>query len=114
MPPYLLIWWKIYAIYRLQTSRTYFVQPKVTTAKSHKIDCYRKEGTPTGKLTKWIWQLEMYLYEIIHRPGHRIPHVDALSRRTLNTLSMQGFWSKDEFVVAQEEDSGYRESKEIG
>lgn len=35
----------------------------------------------TGRLYRWSLLLSPYNYEIIHRPGKALPHVDSLSRR---------------------------------
>ena len=66
----------------------------------------RKMKNPSGKLARWILRLEEYSFEVIHKPGNLIPHVDALSRTpVVNAIFVNGFWSRDEFVVAQNEDS---------
>ena len=62
----------------------------------------RKMKNPSGKLARWIVRLEEYSFEVIHKPRNLITHVDALSRMpVVNAIFMSGFWSRDEFVVAQ-------------
>eukprot|EP00794_Sanderia_malayensis_P001575 gene1575-1741_t len=65
----------------------------------------RKMKNPSGKLARWLLRLEEYSFEVINKPGKLMPHVDALSRKpVVNAIFVSGFWSKDEFAVAQSED----------
>ena len=41
------------------------------------------KANPTGRIARWMLQLSEYNFTIQHKPGVRIPHVDALSRSPL-------------------------------
>ena len=45
------------------------------------IKFMQKSKFPSGRLFRWIEQLQQYEYTVEHVPGKLIPHVDALSRR---------------------------------
>ena len=72
----------------------------------------RSFKTPTGKLARWILRLEEYSYEVVHKPGKLMSHVDALSRQpVVNAIFVNGFWSEEDFVAAQREDKEISEVK---
>src|ERR1044071_6052400 len=57
-------------------------QNKFTIITDHKVlETLRKHELPMiGRRTRWILKLEQYNFQIIHRSGKKITHVDALSR----------------------------------
>ena len=59
---------------------------------------------PQGKLARWILRLEEYNYDVIHKPGRLMSHVDALSRQTsVKAIFVSGFWTQEDFTVAHKQ-----------
>ena len=55
---------------------------------------------PNGKLARWLLRLEEFDYEVIHKPGHLMQHVDALSRAPVDGIVISG-WTREEFEELQ-------------
>ena len=52
----------------------------------------QKIKEPTGTLARWILRVEEYTYEVIHKQGKLIAHVDTLSRQTpVKAIFVNGF-----------------------
>lgn len=61
--------------------RPYIYGSKFTVHTDHwALQWLRKFKNPTGRLARWALALQDYDFDVIHRPGKQIPHVDALSR----------------------------------
>ncbi|GFU35316.1 retrovirus-related Pol polyprotein from transposon 17.6 [Trichonephila clavipes] len=65
----------------------YYMSKKTNTAEekydSYELEHFRrlcKKGDLITRITRWVLQLEEFDYEIEHRAGSHIKHVDALSR----------------------------------
>ena len=70
-------------VWGLTHFHAYVYGNKVIIYSDHRaLHWLRKMKEPTGKLARWILRLEEYNYEVIHKPGKLIAHVDALSRQT--------------------------------
>lgn len=69
------------------------------------------------RIGRWILDLQEYDFEILHRPGNRMTHVDALSRNPAidNTRGVYAtFLSEDDWIlVAQEADPDVSSIKTI-
>ena len=50
----------------------------------------KKELSP--RIARWVMLLEVFKYTIEHRPGSRMQHVDALSRKS-SVLIVRGYFS---------------------
>lgn len=50
----------------------------VTDCKAFAETMQKKDSTP--KIARWAMSLQQFDFEVIHRPGNRMKHVDALSR----------------------------------
>lgn len=50
----------------------------ITDCKAFADTMNKKDSTP--KIARWAMKLQKYDFEVIHRPGDRMKHVDALSR----------------------------------
>ena len=93
-------------VWGLTHFHAYVYGNKVIIYSDHRaLHWLRKMKEPTGKLARWILRLEEYNYEVIHKPGKLMAHVDALSRQTpVKAIFVSGFWTKDDFVAAQKQD----------
>ena len=93
-------------VWSLDHFHPYIYGRKVTVHTDHKaLQWLRKIKSPTGKLARWILRLEEYDYDVIHRPGSLMQHVDTLSRQpTVNSIHVTSSWSIEELQIAQAED----------
>lgn len=69
------------AVYALKKFHIYLVGRKfkiITDCDSFRLTLSKKDVNP--RISRWALFLQNYDYEIIHRPGKRMSHVDALSR----------------------------------
>ncbi|GFX92634.1 retrovirus-related Pol polyprotein from transposon 17.6 [Trichonephila clavipes] len=57
----------------------YYMSKKTNTAEENISEYYAKKELIT-RIARWALQLEEFDYEIEHRAGSRMKHVDALSR----------------------------------
>ena len=56
-----------------------------TLISDHKaLETLRKQELPTGRKARWILELEQYNYNIKHRQGKKMAHVDHFSRYLVN------------------------------
>lgn len=80
----------------------------VTDCKAFQQTLRKKDLTP--KVARWVLMLSEYDFEVEHRSGNKMSHVDALSRNpyvaTIVTLH-------DQIKQAQEQDDGLKAVKEI-
>ena len=83
-------------VWALQYFHAYVYGVKIIVYSDHKaLNWLRNMKHPSGKLARWILKLEQYDYEIIHRPGSLMAHVDALSRAPINSIQISS-WSSSE------------------
>ncbi|GFX32376.1 transposon Ty3-I Gag-Pol polyprotein [Trichonephila clavipes] len=79
----------------------YYMSKKTNTAKENISEDYAKKELIT-LMAGWVLQLEQLDYEIEHRAGSRLNHVDALSRYPVMMVCNDTLTSK--LKKAQEED----------
>ena len=88
-----------------QYFHAYVYGVKIIVYSDHKaLKWLRNMKHPSSKLARWILKLEQYDYEIIHRPGSLMAHVDALSRAPINSIQISS-WSSSELQELQDLDS---------
>jgi hypothetical protein len=72
---------------------------------------------PTGRLARWLWKIQEYDFEVIHKPGKLHQNVDALSRAPQTTLAAQeASWTtmkKQELAKQYHVLSGHASSKVV-
>ena len=68
----------VYAIKRFHVYLAGIKFKIITDCDSFRLTLIKKEVNP--RMSRWALLLENYDYEIDHRPGSRMLHVDALSR----------------------------------
>ena len=84
-------------VWALDYFSAYIFGQKVIVYSGHRaLQWLRNMKTPNGKLARWLLRLEEFDYEIIHKPGHLMQHVDALSRAPVGGILLSG-WSQEEF-----------------
>lgn len=72
-------------IYALETFRTYLLGNKTIVRTDHSpLPWLKQNKDKTYKLTRWVLRLQEFDIEIQHKPGRRMPHVDALSRAPID------------------------------
>lgn len=74
-------------VYSVKRFRTYLYGlhfKLVTDCKAMQLTLNKKDINP--KITRWALYLEQFDFEIIHRPGEKMQHVDALSRNCMLTM----------------------------
>lgn len=70
-------------IYALRRFRPYLQGLRfriITDCNSLKLTLSKKDINP--RISRWVLEMQSYDYEVIHRPGVQMQHVDALSRAT--------------------------------
>ena len=68
-------------IYALETFRTYIMGKKTLVRTDHSpLPWLRQHKEKSYKLTRWVLRLQEFDIEVVHKPGKKMPHVDALSR----------------------------------
>ncbi|GFT84518.1 transposon Ty3-I Gag-Pol polyprotein [Trichonephila clavipes] len=87
----------------------YYMSKKTNTAEE-KYDSYELEELIT-RIARWALQLEEFNYEIEHRAGSRMKHVDALSRHPVMMVCNDTLTSK--LKKAQEEDDNIQTLKSL-
>lgn len=98
----------------LKKFRNYLLGSKftiVTDCAAFQATLNKKELAP--KLARWALFLEEFDYEVIHRPGSKMKHIDALSRNTalMVTSSHEEITSK--IRIAQERDEHVKTIKTL-
>ncbi|GFX37068.1 transposon Tf2-9 polyprotein [Trichonephila clavipes] len=93
-----------------------YYMSKKTNKAEEKYDSYELEKTMQKKelitrIAKWALQLEEFDYEIEHRAGSRMKHVDALSRYPIMMVCNDTLTSK--LKNAQEEDDNIQTLKSL-
>ncbi|GFV76326.1 retrovirus-related Pol polyprotein from transposon 17.6 [Trichonephila clavipes] len=93
-----------------------YYMPKKTNTAEEKYDSYELEKTMQEKelitrIARWALQLEEFDYEIEHRAGSRMKHVDALSRYPVMMVCNDTLTSK--LKNAQEEDDNIQTLKSL-
>lgn len=91
-------------IYAIKRFHVYLVSIKFKIV----IDCdsFRltlAKQTVNPRISRWAMFLQQYDYEIIHRPGKRMMHVDALSRCN-NILVLEGNTFEQNLSIKQNQD----------
>lgn len=69
-------------IYALRRFRTYLLGIKfkiITDCQALNLTLKKKETNP--RIARWVLEMQNYDYDLEHRPGSRMLHVDALSRQ---------------------------------
>lgn len=78
-------------VYCLQRFRMYLFGLRfkiITDCNSLKQTLEKRDINP--KISRWAMFLEQYDFEIVHRPGARMQHADALSRSIVHILVEEG------------------------
>ncbi|GFX20636.1 retrovirus-related Pol polyprotein from transposon 17.6 [Trichonephila clavipes] len=88
----------------------YYMSKKTNTAEENISEDYAKKDLIT-RIARWALQLEEFDYEIEHRAGSRMKHVDALSRYPVMKLCNDTLTSK--LKNAQEEDENIQTLKSL-
>lgn len=102
-------------VYCLQRFRVYLFGQKftlITDCNSLKQTLERKDVN--AKISRWAMYLEQYDFEIVHRPGTRMQHADALSRSNIHTLVEEGDFNifENALYVAQLSDPAISKIKQ--
>lgn len=85
--------------------RNYLIGTKfkiVTDCAAFQKTLSKKDLTP--KIARWALMLEEFEYEIVHRPGKKMPHVDALSRNPVLLITRSQTELSTKIANAQNED----------
>src|SRR6185369_10695319 len=71
-------------VWGVRKTRQFTGQNKFTLITDHKaLETLRKQELPTiGRRTRWILELEQYNFEVKHRKGRKMAHVNHFSRQT--------------------------------
>ncbi|GFX53777.1 retrovirus-related Pol polyprotein from transposon 17.6 [Trichonephila clavipes] len=88
----------------------YYMSKKTNTAEENISEDYAKKELIT-RIARWVLQLEEFDYEIEHRAGSRMKHVDALSRYPVMMVCNDTLTSK--LKNAQEEDDNIQTLKSL-
>ncbi|GFT51102.1 retrovirus-related Pol polyprotein from transposon 17.6 [Trichonephila clavipes] len=88
----------------------YYMSKKTNTAEENISEDYAKKELIT-RIARWALQLEEFDYEIEHRAGSRMKHVDALSRYPVMMVCNGTLTSK--LKNAQEEDDNIQTLKSL-
>ncbi|GFW49640.1 hypothetical protein TNCV_2844212 [Trichonephila clavipes] len=88
----------------------YYMSKKTNTAEENISEDYVKKDLIT-RIARWALQLEEFDYEIEHRAGSRMKHVDALSRYAVMIVCNDTLTSK--LKKAQEEDDNIQTLKSL-
>ena len=88
-------------VWSLDYFSAYIFGQKVIVYSDHRaLQWLRNIKVPNGKLARWLLRLEEFDYEVIHKPGHLMQHVDALSRAPVDGIVISG-WTREEFEELQ-------------
>lgn len=101
-------------IYALRRFRVYLIGIKfkiITDCNALTLACKKKDISP--RINRWILELLEYDYEVEHRPGTRMGHVDALSRLTSEILVIEDNSFEINLALSQNRDNKLRELKTI-
>ncbi|CAD7001655.1 unnamed protein product [Ceratitis capitata] len=99
-------------IYALKRFRIYLQGKKfkiVTDCNSLTLTLNKKDMNP--RIARWALELQNYDYELEHRAGKRMQHVDALSRVN-NVLIVHANTFEENLVICQSRDERIRKIKE--
>ncbi|GFW02167.1 retrovirus-related Pol polyprotein from transposon 17.6 [Trichonephila clavipes] len=88
----------------------YYMSKKTNTAEENISEDYAKKELIT-RIARWVLQLEEFDYEIEHRAGSHMKHVDALSRYPVMMVCNDTLTSK--LKNAQEEDDNIQTLKSL-
>ncbi|GFX71198.1 hypothetical protein TNCV_3409681 [Trichonephila clavipes] len=88
----------------------YYMSKKTNTAEENISEDFAKKELIT-RIARWAFQLEEFDYEIEHRAGSRMKHVDALSRYPVMMVCNDTLTSK--LKKAQEEDDNIQTFKSL-
>lgn len=90
-------------VWGVRKNKQFLGQNKFTLITDHKaLETLKTQTLPTKRrMTRWILELEQYNYEIRHRQGKKMQHVDFFSRQSeVTTVS---FYNKVEYIPPYEE-----------
>jgi len=91
-------------IYALKRFHIYLAGRKfkiITDCDSFRLTMNKKDINP--RISRWALLLQNYDYEIVHRPGKRMTHVDALSR-CHSVLVLEGSTFERTLSICQDRD----------
>ena len=87
-------------IYGINVCRPYIYGKKFKIITDHMaLKWLLSMKDPNGRLARWIWKIQEYDFEIIHKPGRLHQNVDALSRAPVNVLNLQARLSKEKDLL---------------
>ncbi|GFV48021.1 transposon Ty3-I Gag-Pol polyprotein [Trichonephila clavipes] len=89
----------------------YYMSKKTDTAEENISEDYAKKKDLITRIARWALQLEDFDYEIKHRAGSLMKHVDALSRYPVIIVCNDTLTSK--LKKAQEEDDNIQTLKSL-
>jgi hypothetical protein len=72
-------------IWACDVFRPYIIGTKFVLETDNQAVPYMTSGKPTGELARWALKLQEFHFDINHRKGTCIAHVDALSRQPVGT-----------------------------
>ena len=79
----------------------YIRTTKFTVVTDHSaIKWLFSRSEPKGRLGRWVMLLQQYNFEVIHRSGKSITHVDGLSRRPYPPKQSEGNETHDMYLAA--------------
>eukprot|EP00794_Sanderia_malayensis_P005342 gene5342-6012_t len=91
-------------VWALEHFTAYVYGKKVIVYTDHRaLQWLRDIKSPSGKLARWLLKLEEFDYEVVHKPGNLMQHVDALSRAPVLAIQVST-WSTSELLKLQEDD----------
>jgi len=91
----------VYAIKRFHVYLLGIKFKVVTNCDSFRLTLSKQTINP--RIARWAMFLQQYDYEIVHRPGKRMTHVDALSRCN-NILVLEGNTFEQTLSIKQDQD----------
>ena len=83
----------------------------VTDCKAFEQTLKKRDLSP--RVARWVLLLEQYNYEVVHRSGERMQHVDALSRLDSPMCRQVGQTLIERIQAAQNKDDGFKAIREV-
>lgn len=63
---------------------------------------------PKGRIARWVSEIQQFAFDVVHRPGKKLPDADALSRlhipetEIIKTLHVASIWEDTEDIVLKD------------